>query len=126
MTRVLAVDDNEAHCYALRRILEHAGYEVFHAGNGAEALEIALREKPEVVLLDINMPGLNGYEVCSRLKADQSTSKTAVIFHTATDATSQARSYAETVGASAFLTYPINTDHLLSVVQGAVARSKAK
>jgi two-component system cell cycle response regulator len=125
MTRVLAVDDNEAHCYALRRILENAGYEVLHAANGSEALEIALREKPDVVLLDINMPGLNGYEVCSRLKADERTAKTSVVFHTATDATSSARSYAETVGATAFLTYPINTDHLLSVVQGAAARSKS-
>src|SRR4051812_39555782 len=106
MTRVLAVDDNEALCYALCRILENAGYEVLQAGTGSDALEIALREKPEVVLLDINLPGLNGYEVCSRLKADERTSRTAVIFHSATDATSSARSYAETIGASAFLTYP--------------------
>jgi CheY-like chemotaxis protein len=120
--KILTVDDNEAHLYALSRILEHAGHEVFSASTGAATLEIAQRELPHVVLLDINLPDINGFEVCRRLKEDARTRRVAVIFHTATHATSGARSQAETLGASSFLTYPISSDHLLSVIEGSAAR----
>jgi CheY-like chemotaxis protein len=60
--------------------------------------------------------------VCQRLKADPRTDHSAIIFHTATHATSVARSQAESLGASSFLTYPINAEHLLSVIEGSAAR----
>jgi CheY-like chemotaxis protein len=122
--RILAVDDNDAHRYALRKILEQAGHEVLDACNGAETIDTAVREIPQVILLDINLPDMNGYDVCDQIKKDARTGKCAVIFHSATDATAMARARAETVGASAFLTYPINREHLLSVVEGAAARSR--
>jgi two-component system, sensor histidine kinase len=122
--KILTVDDNEAHLYALSRILENAGHEVYSASTGSATLEIAARELPHVVLLDINLPDLSGFEVCQRLKADKRTRNVAVIFHTATHATSAARSQAETVGAISFLTYPISSDHLLSVIEGSAARSR--
>ena len=120
--KILAVDDNEAHLYALGRILENAGHEVFAASTGAATLEIAGRELPQIVLLDINLPDMSGFEVCQRLKADARTNRSAIIFHTATHATSVARSQAESVGASSVLTYPINAEHLLSVIEGSAAR----
>src|SRR3954469_21510722 len=103
--RILVVDDNETHLYALQRILEHAGHQVFTANTGTQTLELANREVPDVVLLDINLPDINGYEICSRLKSDEHTRGLAVVFHTATHATAIARNHAESVGASAFLTY---------------------
>lgn len=121
--KVLAVDDNEAHCYALRRILEHSGFEVFTAVTGSDALAIARDRVPDVVLLDINLPDVNGYEVCSRLKRDELTRRIPVVFHTATEATGPAKNYAESVGASAFLTYPIDSTQLASVIHGAAARA---
>ena len=121
--KVLAVDDNEAHCYALRKILEHSGFEVFTAITGADALAIAHRHKPDVVLLDINLPDMSGYDVCSRLKQDQATKRIPVVFHTATEATGPARGYAESVGAAAFLTYPIDDSQLVSVIHGAAVRA---
>ncbi|HWR16373.1 MAG TPA: response regulator [Terriglobales bacterium] len=120
--QILVVDDHEAHRYAMGKILQNAGYEVILAKDGEEALDLASQHAPQVVLLDINMPGINGYQVCRQIKSDERTKHAAVIFHTGTEATSIARSQAESVGASAFLTYPISTDHLLSVVEGAAAR----
>jgi CheY-like chemotaxis protein len=121
--KVLAVDDNEMHCYALRRILEHSGFEVFIASSGSDALSIARDCRPDVVLLDINLPDVSGYDVCSQLKQDEVTRRIPVVFHTATEATGPARSYAESVGASGFLTYPIDGAQLASVLQGAAARA---
>ena len=121
--RVLAVDDNELHCYALRKVLEHSGFEVFVAHNGSDAIALAREHRPDVVLLDINLPDVNGYEVCSRLKRDDATKAIPFVFHTATEATGPAKSYAEAVGGSAFLTYPIDSTQLALVIQGAAARA---
>lgn len=121
--KVLAVDDNEMHCYALRKVLEHSGFEVFVAHTGSDALEKARHHKPDVVLLDINLPDVNGYEVCARLKSDDFTKGIPVVFHTATEATGPAKNYAESVGGSAFLTYPIDATQLATVIHGAAARA---
>ena len=67
--RVLVVDDNESIVRVLEHVLTRAGYEVSTAFDGPEAIETALRVKPELVLLDIEMPTMNGYEVCRRLRA---------------------------------------------------------
>lgn len=71
MARVLVVDDKESNCELLRTMLEHAGHEVKEAGNGVAALESMRLEKPEVVLLDIQMPVLGGYAVLERVMADE-------------------------------------------------------
>jgi CheY-like chemotaxis protein len=76
-----------------------------------------------VVLLDINLPDISGYEVCSRLKSDETTRNIPVIFHTATDATGVAKTRAELLGATAFLTYPVQTEHLITIVSAAAIRN---
>lgn len=121
--KVLAVDDNELHCYALRKVLENAGFQVFVAHSGSDALSLARDHMPDVVLLDINLPDVNGYEVCTRLKQDTTTKSIPVVFHTATESTGPAKSYAESVGGSAFLTYPIDSSQLAMVLRGAAARA---
>jgi PleD family two-component response regulator len=120
--KVLAVDDNEMHCYALRKVLEHAGFEVCVAHNGTDALAIAREEKPDVVLLDIHLPDVTGYDVCTLLKQDDSTSKIAVVFHSATVSTGPAKSYATRIGGAGFLTYPIEPEQLTMVIRGAATR----
>jgi CheY-like chemotaxis protein len=121
--KVLAVDDNELHCYALRKVLEHSGFEVFVAHTGSDAIALAHDHMPDVVLLDINLPDVNGYEVCARLKQDATTKSIPIVFHTATESTGPAKSYAEAVGGSAFLTYPIDSSQLAMVIRGAAARA---
>lgn len=78
--RVLLVDDNLDNLQVLFQALEDEGYELLLAQSGAEALDIAHRATPAVVLLDINMPEMDGYETCRRLKAVPETSASVVAF----------------------------------------------
>lgn len=79
-SRLLVVDDTPAHRKMLARALEESGFEVEEASDGFEAIAAAERCPPDLVLLDIDMPGLDGYETCRRLKALEATAATPVIF----------------------------------------------
>jgi len=78
--RVLLVDDNLTNLQVLFQALEEEGYELLVAQSGEEALEIARTARPDLILLDINMPGIDGYETCVRLKDDEETKHAVVIF----------------------------------------------
>ena len=78
--RLLLVDDNPTNLQVLFQALEAEGYELLVAQSGEEAIETAKNAKPQLILLDINMPGLDGYETCQRLKADDETRDCVVIF----------------------------------------------
>lgn len=78
--RILVVDDVAAHLKMLARALEESGYLVQTAGDGAQALASAQRDPPDLVLLDVDMPVLDGYETCRRLKAQEQFAATPVIF----------------------------------------------
>ena len=71
--RILVVDDEPANVALVSRLMKRFGYEIATAPNGEEALEAVGRVRPDVILLDVNMPGLDGFEVCRRLKADAAT-----------------------------------------------------
>ncbi|MFM9434058.1 putative two-component system response regulator [Janthinobacterium sp. CG_23.3] len=79
---ILAVDDEASNLQLLRQILQ-SGYRLLFAKDGERALELARRERPELVLLDVMMPGMSGYDVCRQLKADPATCAIPVIFVTA-------------------------------------------
>ncbi|MBI2502092.1 MAG: SpoIIE family protein phosphatase [Candidatus Latescibacteria bacterium] len=85
--RILLVDDTQANLEVLCELLEGEGYSISMAPNGQTALRIAGRARPDLILLDVMMPGLNGFEVCQRLKADERTREIPVIFITAEDQT---------------------------------------
>lgn len=80
---LLVVDDQEANRQLLRELLETAGHTVLVAGDGPTAIELAAERQPDVILLDVKMPGMDGFEVCSRLKAMAETRHIPVIFVTA-------------------------------------------
>ena len=80
--QLLVVDDEPANLQVLRHILQE-DYRLLFAKDGAKALELAAREKPELILLDVMMPGMTGYQVCAQLKATPATSAIPVIFVTA-------------------------------------------
>lgn len=82
---VLLVDDNPQNLKVLYETLKDKGYRLLIANDGAKALTLARRDKPEVILLDIMMPELDGYQVCQRLKADPETADSAVVFLSALD-----------------------------------------
>lgn len=120
---ILAVDDSMAQNYALSRTLELAGSTVRRAYNGSEALEMAA-ENPDLIVLDVNLPDLNGFEVCRRLKANPATAKIPVVFLSATYQSPEAQAMAESVGAQTFLFYPVEHEHLIAVIKGQIARSE--
>src|SRR3954449_8402928 len=82
---IFIVDDNADNLSLLSAILKEGGYAVRAANSGRRALTTIEREPPELILLDINMPEMDGYEVCRRLKADESTRAIPVIFISALD-----------------------------------------
>lgn len=121
--KVLLVDDDVTHQYSLHRHLTESSFDVLQARTGAEAVALAISGVPDLVLLDIHLPDLLGFEVCRMLKADTKTRNIPVVFHSATYDSQSARLTAMEQGAVGYLTYPINIDHLISVIRGAVART---
>ncbi len=109
--RVLAVDDNPDTLGALAAALESLGYEVLQAVDGASALVIAHDQHPDVVLLDVVMPGMDGYEVCSRLKGHPETQLIPVVFLTG-QGSREARLQGLEVGATDFLNKPCDLTEL--------------
>jgi CheY-like chemotaxis protein len=81
--RILVVDDEERVREMIEFRLRLFGYDVLQAADGREALEVASREKPDLVLLDVMMPELDGFQVCSRLKQDEATQHIPVVMLTA-------------------------------------------
>jgi CheY-like chemotaxis protein len=118
--RVLAVDDNEIHCYSLRKLLTAAGFDVAHAHSGGEALRMFETHHPDAVLLDVGLQDMNGYEVCSAIRADTQNNAVAIIFHSASGHGSASSDSSE--AGDAFLTYPVDSEHLISVIRGCIQR----
>jgi len=87
MPVVLLVDDNAINLQMLHQTLEGLGYRLLSATSGEGAIRIAQKAKPDLILLDIMMPGIDGYETCTRLKADETTQNAVIIFLTALQAT---------------------------------------
>ena len=107
--RILLVDDNTTNLQLLHETLDGLGYKLLIAKNGKTALAIAHKARPSLILLDIMMPEMDGYEVCRRLKADESTSQIPIIFITAlVDEEDEAKGLS--MGAVDYLTKPINPE----------------
>ena len=81
--KILVVDDTTANIDVLRGILSGEGYEIYFAMNGETALNLVGKNRPDLILLDVMMPGIDGFETCERLKANPKTSSIPVIFVTA-------------------------------------------
>lgn len=112
---ILAVDDTPASLKLLTDLLKEDGYEVRAAINGELALHAASQNPPELVLLDIRMPGMDGYEVCRRLKAQPSTRDVPVIFvSAATESDEKVQGFS--VGAIDYVTKPYQRNELLARV----------
>src|SRR6478609_4977438 len=101
---VLTVDDNEVHAYALGRILETRAYRVLAANCGSDALLLAKQERPTLILLDVNLPDMNGYQVCRKLKSFPETKQIPVVMYSSQNLVGNTE--AELSGATGFLTYP--------------------
>ena len=108
---ILVVDDDVVVRLMVRESLEEAGFSVEEAEDGEQALSAVKRLRPELVLLDVMMPGMDGYEVCRELKADEKTKDIPVIFLSAKDADSDVVKGFE-LGAVDYITKPISQEIL--------------
>jgi twitching motility two-component system response regulator PilH len=120
MAKVLIVDDSTAYRLRLRLLLRRLGHEAVTAANGLEALEMARAEQPELILMDIVMPGMNGYEATRSLGRDEATSHIPVIFVT-TRREDVDRIWGMRQGAVAYVTKPIDPEQLQAAISGAIA-----
>ena len=114
--KILVVDDTPANIKLLRDLLASRGYEVSTAVNGEEALLKVAAEKPDLVLLDVMMPGISGYDVCRRIRDDPATALLPVVMCTSLDP-QQERVKGIEAGADDFLSKPINRPELLARVK---------
>jgi two-component system chemotaxis response regulator CheY len=116
MPSVLIVDDDPSIRKLVATTLEDvAGFELVEAADGDEALELARDEAPAIVLLDIDMPGIDGFEACRRLRAQPQTADATVVMLTAA-ADEEAERAAEEAGADLFITKPFSPLELLRLV----------
>jgi two-component system cell cycle response regulator DivK len=113
--KVLYVEDNPRNMRLVRKFLEHAGYEVLEAENGLKGLEIAEKERPDVILMDINLPDIDGLEATMRLKDNTDLKAIPVIALTA-NAMHGDRERCLAGGCDGYIPKPINKTELLDTV----------
>ncbi len=121
MTKILIAEDEPDIRDLITFTLRFAGYEVIAAANGEEAVDFARREKPDLILLDVRMPRMTGYEACEVIKADEDIRHIPVIFLSAKGQESEIQVGLK-AGAVEYLLKPFAPDQLTSRIQAVLAQ----
>lgn len=116
MKKVLIVDDEPNIVLSLEFLLRKDGFEVFIARNGREALDLTYQEMPDLIILDIMMPEVDGYEVCQKIKTDATTSHIKVVFLSAKSKEEDIQKGYD-LGADLYLTKPFSTRSLMKRIK---------
>lgn len=114
--KILLVDDEPSIVFVLSERLKFNGYDVITAENGEDGLNKAKSEKPDLILLDVMMPNMNGYQVCRLLKFDNEYKHIPIIMLTARSQDAD-RKTAQDTGANAYLTKPVDSKELIETIQ---------
>jgi len=114
---VLLVEDVEDSRFFMRLELEHHGYRVIEAEDGEKAVELALRERPNIILMDLTLPGIDGLEATRRIRSDDHLHKVPIIAVTGHQET-DFRLGAKESGFDAYVTKPIDIDSLIELIGG--------
>ena len=123
MAKILIVDDNEQNCELMRDVISSWGYDVDKVFQGMDALEYARETPPHLILLDVMLPGMNGFEVCRELKRNPKTEHIPVVMLTAlNDVEDRIRGFK--VGASSFISKPPNYNELKYVISSCLYRKQ--
>jgi two-component system cell cycle response regulator DivK len=124
MTKVLYVEDNEDNVYVLKARLTRKGYTVLIASDGAEGVSMAVAEQPEVILMDLSLPVLDGWEATRRIKAAETTRHIPVIALTSHAMTGD-KEKALAAGCDDFDTKPVELDRLIGKIQALAGKGRA-
>ena len=116
MSTVLIVEDNEKNMKLARDVLQARGYTTLEAVTGEDGVRMAKERKPDLVLMDIQLPGLNGIDALKQLRADPSTARIPIVAFTAS-VTPTDRSQIDEAGFDGFLSKPVNLKEFIETVQ---------
>ncbi len=115
MARILIVDDSPTELYRLASLLERHGHQVLRAGNGGDGVALARQERPDLILMDVVMPGLNGFQATRQLTRDPGTGHIPVIIVTTKDQETD-KVWGRRQGARDYLIKPIDEGTLLKTI----------
>ena len=121
MSRILIVDDSPSQLLGIQRIVENMGHETFTAKDGASGLEAAQTHLPDLILMDVVMPTLNGFQATRTLKRQASTRHIPVILITTKNQETD-RHWGLRQGASAYITKPVTESELRSLIERTLAQ----
>ncbi|HXU92439.1 MAG TPA: response regulator [Gallionella sp.] len=116
MKNILVVEDNVANMYLIDFILNHAGYRVLQADTGEKAVELALREKPDLILMDIQLPGIDGLAATGRIRKSEGGQSMTIVALTSFAMTGD-KERALAAGCNGYLEKPINPETFLEDIK---------
>jgi DNA-binding response OmpR family regulator len=124
MRKILMIDDERDICFLVKQNMEMSGnYKVIIANNGKDGISTASREKPDLILLDIIMPGMSGFEVLEKLKSRPDTTSIPVVMLTAVG-TEESKEKAMSLYNEDYLVKPVRTEALKSKIEEVLSRRK--
>ncbi|MBW4665154.1 MAG: response regulator [Chroococcus sp. CMT-3BRIN-NPC107] len=123
---ILHVDDDDANRYVHTRMLQRAGFNVIEAGTGLQALQIVAETKLDLIVLDVKLPDIHGFEVCRRIKADPTTASIPVLHLSASFVQMEDKAEALEGGADGYLTQPVEARELIATVNALLRMRQAE
>ena len=116
MKKILVVEDNETNMYLIRFILEKSGYEVIEAREGAAGVELAVKEKPDLILMDVQLPDIDGLEATKRIRTSEVDGEIPIIALTSF-AMAGDREKALAAGCTGYIEKPINPETFIAEIE---------
>ncbi len=116
MKRILVVEDNETNLYLSRFMLEKSGYEVIEARESAVGVELAVKEKPDLIIMDLQLPDIDGLEATKRIRASEADSETPIVALTSYAMVGD-REKAFAAGYTGYIQKPINPETFITEIQ---------
>ncbi|AXI03359.1 PleD family two-component system response regulator [Aquirhabdus parva] len=121
MAKILVVDDSPTETFRFREMLQRNGHDVLEATNGADGVALTLAEKPDLVLMDVVMPGMNGFQATRQISRGVETSHIPVVIVSTKDQETD-RVWGRRQGAKDYLTKPVDEAMLIQVIDGLLPR----
>jgi CheY-like chemotaxis protein len=116
MKKILVVEDNQINIYLCSRILKSSGYEVIEARSGEEGVELTIKEKPDLIIMDIQLPGIDGLETTKRIRESEADGKVPIIALTSY-AMAGDRKKALKAGCTGYIEKPINPETFIAEIE---------